>query len=361
MRVLFAFFYWKYLFIYIIVGSLFLISWNSALELMKYKEFWYITITDIEQETFADNEQVAYYAAYTLHRESGSEIKTGSLSIWNPDKMENTDITLAKYQVWERVNVAYNRENPSSIYTDYSLWGIWKGPIITFIILCVVSLFWYGEHKFFSAIIGFIRERYRHLTWQPLRNHTVNICLIPGQPTYDMCRQLNKLDTWKYNRNSRPYIPHITLGMKTLNGEQIESLIQDFKKLTIHKISSKILEYYYKEVSPWSTWSGIYIQKTSELGSVQKKLLEFTRKYTEQTRNRESYAIDDFFEENEISFFSEDEYIARDEFHITLWTQDMKNNPDRLVGEDIVFDRLVIWKIWNYGSLREILYSKKLI
>ena len=360
MRILFAFFYWKYLFIYLIVGALFLITWNNALELMKYKEFWYITITDIEQKSFADNEKINFYAIYTLYKENGKEIQTGSLSVWNTEKVTNVDTSLAKYRVWERVNVAYNRENPSSIYTDYSLWGIWKAPIISFIILWFVSLFWYGEHRIFSAIVGLIRKRYRHLIWQTKGNHTISICLIPSQLTYDMCRQLNKLDTWKYNQNSRPYIPHITLGMKTLSDEQIESLIQDFKKLKIHKISSKILEYYYKEISPGNTWSGIYIQKTSELQSVQKELLEFTRKYTEKPRNKETYAIDSFFEENEISFFEEDDYIARDNFHITLWTQDVRNNTNTKVAEDVVFEKLVIWKIWNYWSVREILYSKKL-
>lgn len=195
------------------------------------------------------------------------------------------------------------------------------------------------------------------------KTYALNICLIPSQELYDICLELNKLDTnSRYNENSRPFIPHITLGMKTLNNKQIENIILDFNVLDAVKASSEVLNYYSKEFSPWDIWSWIYIEKNPYLAKLQKDTLEITKKYNSQTRNKSSYAIDEFFEENEIQFFTEDEYIERDELHITLWKTDIQSHIDMSkIPSKTIFDTLVIWHMWNYGSVREILYSKKLV
>jgi hypothetical protein len=189
-------------------------------------------------------------------------------------------------------------------------------------------------------------------------NHTINICLIPSWDMFDTCKELNSLDTGLYNINSRDYIPHITLGMKTLSWEQIQSLYEEIQKLKLQKQTSSTLWYYGREVAPWDLWTGITIEKTTWLHQVQKAVLEVSEKYESQERNKNTYAIDEFYEEKEINFFKESEYLERDSFHITLWKQDIREEYNkREIPEQVRFEKLIIWKIWNYGSLREILFE----
>lgn len=189
-------------------------------------------------------------------------------------------------------------------------------------------------------------------------NHTINICLIPAWEIYNTCLVLNKFDTSTYNTNSRDYIPHITLGMKTLSWEQTQSIYEDIEKLKLKKQTSSTLWYYAREVAPWDLWTGISIEKTDWLHWIQKAVLEISKKYEDQERTPETYAIDEFYEENEIRFFSEEEYLQRDSFHITLWKQDIEAGYNKQnIPETTNFDRLVIGKIWNYGSVREILFE----
>jgi len=189
-------------------------------------------------------------------------------------------------------------------------------------------------------------------------NHTINICLIPSWEIYDTCVKLNTLDSGKYNNNSREFIPHATLGMKTLSEEQIEELYSKINKLALQKQDSNILWYYAREVPHAGLWTGITIEKTSWIRELQKAVLEISKQYQDQERTPESYAIDDFFEENEIRFFPEEEYLARMDLHITLGKQDIEAEYDKEdMPENITFDRLVIGKIGNYGSVREILFE----
>lgn len=189
-------------------------------------------------------------------------------------------------------------------------------------------------------------------------NHTINICLIPAWEIYNTCVDLNKFDTSTYNTNSRDYIPHITLGMKTLSWEQIQSLYEEIQKLKLKKQTSSTLWYYAREVAPGDVWTWITIEKTTWLHQVQKAALEVSEKYESQERNKNTYAIDEFYEEKEIGFFPESEYLARDSFHITLWKQDIETEYNNLeIPGKTTFDTLVIGKIWNYGSMREILFE----
>jgi len=189
-------------------------------------------------------------------------------------------------------------------------------------------------------------------------NHTINICLIPSWEIYDTCIKLNSFDKSTYNDNSRDFIPHITLGMKTLSWEQVQSLYEDIQKLKLQKQTSSILWYYAKKIAPWDVWTGISIEKTDWLHWLQKVVLELSEKYESQERNKNTYAIDNFYEENEIRFFPESEYLARDSFHITLWKQDIQTEYNKQeIPEQLRFEKLVIWKIWNYGSVREVLFE----
>ncbi len=189
-------------------------------------------------------------------------------------------------------------------------------------------------------------------------NHTINICLIPAPEFYNTCVRLNSLDSGKYNNNSRAYIPHVTLGMKTLNDQQIQKLSIDLKSLNFQKQRTNTLGYYAREVAPWDIWTWIWIEKTDSLQESQKSVLEQSEKYETQKRTPDTYAIDEFYEEEEISFFPESEYLARESLHITLGKLDIQNEYNTLeIPAKVTFDTLVIGKIWNYGSVREILFE----
>jgi len=122
-------------------------------------------------------------------------------------------------------------------------------------------------------------------------NHTINICLIPTWEIYDTCVKLSSLDSGKYNDNSRAFIPHATLGMKTLSDEQIESLYSELSKLILQKQESNILWYYAREVPHAGVWTGITIEKTPWIRDLQESVLEISKKYEEQERTQETYAI----------------------------------------------------------------------
>jgi len=149
--------------------------------------------------------------------------------------------------------------------------------------------------------------------------------------------------------------------MKTLSDEQIQKLSIDLKSLNLQKQSTNISGYYAREVAPWDIWTWIWVEKTDSLQLLQKPTLEQSEKYETQKRTPDTYAIDEFYEENEIRFFSEDEYLARKDLHITLGKKDIQNEYNKLeIPENITFDRLIIGKIGNYGSVREILFEIKL-
>jgi hypothetical protein len=164
--------------------------------------------------------------------------------------------------------------------------------------------------------------------------------------------------TSKYNVNSREFIPHATLGMKTLSDEQIQNMFHELTELNLNKQNTKTIGYYAREVPPSWLWTWINIEKTNELKELQKLVLWVSKKYDSKERSPETYAIDDFYEKNEILFFTEDEYLKRDGLHITLWKQDIQNEYKKTdMPVETEFSKLVVGKIWNYWSVREILFE----
>jgi len=64
------------------------------------------------------------------------------------------------------------------------------------------------------------------------QNYAINICLLPDEKTKDKCIELNKLDKEsEYNNNDLRYIPHATIVMKSINKTEIDSIIDEIKKL----------------------------------------------------------------------------------------------------------------------------------
>ena len=189
--------------------------------------------------------------------------------------------------------------------------------------------------------------------------YAINICLIPSEKMYSICQKLNSLDTesW-YNKNSRNFIPHATLAMKYVSEEKLEKIKKAFRNIDIFSIETKTLEYYVKNITPSDCWTWIFIEKTPELKKLQEEICKITKTVKNNVRDRNSYAIDDFFEENQIPEWDEDFFLAKEHLHITLWKNDIQDyihNKD--LPKETIFDTLAIWYMWNYGSVREILYK----
>jgi len=146
--------------------------------------------------------------------------------------------------------------------------------------------------------------------------------------------------------------------MKTLSEQQINELSSELEELNLETLKTGLGGYYAAEVAPGDVWTGLSVEKTDSLHNFQKQVLELSKKYESQERTPDTYAIDDFYEEKEIKFFEEDEYLAREGLHITLGKQDIQKQYDAMnLPEKVTFDKLVIGKIGNYGSVREILFE----
>ena len=193
--------------------------------------------------------------------------------------------------------------------------------------------------------------------------YAINICIIPSQEMHDICLNLNKLDTdSKYNKNSRPFIPHATLAMKYISAEKLVQIQRAIESLTIAKVDAKVHNPYVRYPIPGDSWVGINIEKNQKIKELQNIICDITQSFKNDERDRESYAIDDFFEENQLTVWNEKDFREKEEFHITLWKTDIKSHIDSTIfPKETVFDTLVIWHMWNYWSVREILYSKKLL
>ncbi len=192
--------------------------------------------------------------------------------------------------------------------------------------------------------------------------YALNICLIPSKALYDTCLKLNKLDTnSKYNENSRAFIPHATLAIKYVSAEKFKKIQEAIDVLNISKLSVKVLEYYAKQTSATDCWTGIYTEKTPELKALQETICGITKQFENDKRDHSSYAIDNFFEKNQLPLWDEAHFKDKPDLHITLWKTDIQDHIDQIsLPAETIFDTLVIWHMWNYGSVREILYSKKL-
>ena len=194
------------------------------------------------------------------------------------------------------------------------------------------------------------------------KNYAINICLIPERELFWVCKTLNSLDTEsEYNTNSRIFIPHATLVMKYVWEEELREIIEQIQKLKIQKIDTKIEAYYAKYVQADDCWTGIYLEKNPEIIALQDSICSITKKFENRERTRDFYAIDDFFEENQIPLWDEEDFQSKDEIHITLGKTDISKKTDTsLLPKKTVFEKIVVGHMWNYGSVREILFEKDL-
>lgn len=142
----------------------------------------------------------------------------------------------------------------------------------------------------------------------------------------------------------------------------MRKIIEEVQKLEIQKIETNIENYYAKYVQADDCWTGIYLEKNPEIVALQDTLCDITKRFQNRKRTRDFYAIDDFFEEQQIPLWSEEDFQSKDEIHITLGKTDISEKTDTsLLPEKTVFEKIVVGHMGNYGSVREILFSKNFI
>ncbi len=195
------------------------------------------------------------------------------------------------------------------------------------------------------------------------KDYAINICLIPDTSTYTVCKDLNALDTKShYNENSQAFIPHVTIVMKYVSDEDVEKIISEIQALDIKKIGSDLLWYYAKDMPNSSVWTGIKWKKNPEFISLQNKICDITQKYNTVERTRDMYAVDEYFEENQIPLWTEEDFKNKHDIHVTLWKKDIENEVKNIdIPKRVIFEKIAVWHMWNYGSVREILYEKDLV
>ncbi len=193
-----------------------------------------------------------------------------------------------------------------------------------------------------------------------MKTYAINICLIPDKKTYKICEELNKFDNWDYNKNTLKYIPHATLVMKSIDELDFKLLKEKLAKLSIGKIFCKTLDYYCKNSPVW-LWNGIYIRKSKEIKNLQKQIINITKGIENKELKKESYIVQDFYSENWVELNKEKYFENNDKIHITFWKKDIKKEFEKSnFPKEVVFEKLVIWQMWNYWSVRKILFEIKL-
>lgn len=192
-----------------------------------------------------------------------------------------------------------------------------------------------------------------------MKTFVINICLIPEKKVYELSEKLNKLDSWNYNKNTEKYIPHATLVQKTVDEKDLEFLKAELEKIHLQLIKAKSIDYYFKE-SYWSSWNGVNIEKTPEIQKLQENILQITEKVHNQKKRKQDYIVQDFFDENlEEELMWEDYFREKGYLHITFWKNNIQKGFENInFPKNITFEKLVIWQMGNYGSVRKILFEK---
>lgn len=195
-----------------------------------------------------------------------------------------------------------------------------------------------------------------------MKTFAINICLIPDKKVYELSEKLNKLDSWNYNKNTEKYIPHTTLVMKTVDESGLEYLKIELEKIYLQLIKAKGLGYYFKE-SHWSSWNGVNIEKTPEMQKLQADILQITEQIHNQKKRKQDYIVQGFFDENlEEELMWEDYFREKEHLHITFWKNDIQKEFENIgFPQYATFEKLIIWQMGNYGSVRKILFEKSVL
>ncbi len=190
-----------------------------------------------------------------------------------------------------------------------------------------------------------------------MQTFAINICLIPDETTFEICEQLNKLDTWDYNTNTQKYIPHATLVMKSIDEEGLAFLKTEFEKFSLEKIHCKTLDYYCKDSPVW-LWNGINIEKNSKIQQLQQQIIELTKNIENKPRTKESYVVQERFTEEWVKLKDETFFQNEKKIHITFWKNDIAQTFETSnFPKEVTFTKLVIGQMGNYGSVRKILFE----
>ncbi len=188
-----------------------------------------------------------------------------------------------------------------------------------------------------------------------MKNLAINICILPSEEVSNFCHDIYNEDTSNYSSEELPFIPHITLYQKALSEESIEFLKDNIGKLDLDTFEIELWECFF------STLLWVTVKRNYNLNQLQKKIIDTVSDLKGWELTKESFLTQKyFFEENILWVEWYSKYLDfKKDLHITLWKDDQSqlitNSPD-----NFTFDTLAIWLMWNYLSVREILFKIKI-
>ena len=188
------------------------------------------------------------------------------------------------------------------------------------------------------------------------QSYFINIYLLPDDEICNKSLEINSYDKTNYNNNSKKYIPHSTLIMKSLYLEEIEIIKKEISKIDFSWLELNT-DKYVCDVWEWIMWSGVYLKWNKKLNLLKEQIFKITSKFKNKKRDKNAYIIDNYFEKNEIPIILEKDALKNKDLHITFWLTDLREKFKEInFSEKVKFNKICIWIMWNYGSVRKNIY-----
>ena len=86
------------------------------------------------------------------------------------------------------------------------------------------------------------------------QSYFINIYLLPDEKNYTKFVEINNYDKSNYNNNSKKYIPHSTLIMKSLYLEEIEIIKKEISQIGFSWLELNIDKCVY-DIWEWIMWN----------------------------------------------------------------------------------------------------------
>ncbi len=180
----------------------------------------------------------------------------------------------------------------------------------------------------------------------------INIFIYPSKEVSKFCKYINKLDKSDYFEENLPYIPHITLYQKVFSQDNLKNLIDDLKNLKTNKF----------EIELWNIFNRtlfwIDILRNEKLNNLQKEIIKIVSKYKIEKVSKNSFIVWNNFYENTINWVKDyGDYIDFNKnLHITIWKDILIEKTTNIkIPKKFIFEKLWIWIMWNYCSVRSII------
>lgn len=182
----------------------------------------------------------------------------------------------------------------------------------------------------------------------------INICILPPKEIKELCSKIYKQDKSEYSDEDLEYIPHITLLQKSIDKNDLEKLMEDIKTLKIEKFEIETKEFLFSML----LW--LWIKRNEKITNLQKKIIEIWEKYSNLKPSKNSFITQKHFSQESIDWVENYlKYLNFDkDLHITLWQENQLEEIKNIkLPKSFIFDSLCIGQMWNYCSVRKILYK----